>query len=64
MKFGIKKGNRYQKIKEAYIIYLGTYKALNNGSLAGATHFSTFFERRTYFDKYSDNAAFSIAGFS
>jgi hypothetical protein len=53
-------GDEYKKIKEVYLKYIESYKALNKNSTKGATSFADFYIYRTYISKYSDPRKFFI----
>lgn len=45
---------QFNKITEAYKNYIALYRLFNNGSIEGATPFSTFYWRMTYYVRYGD----------
>jgi hypothetical protein len=49
-----------QKIFEAHQRYLTTYRALNNGSIEGATPFHVFYTYWTFTTRYSDMRVFAL----
>lgn len=46
------------KLIKQYQEYLALYKAVNHGSIDGATGFDVFYLRMTYHSKYEDERAF------
>lgn len=53
----------FDKLLIRYRGYLDLYKALNNGSLKGATTFDQFYWRMTYYSRYQDRRTFGNSGY-
>ena len=53
----------FDKLLKKYTDYLELYKAINNGSLKGATPFEQFYWRMTYLSRYHDRKTFSNTGY-
>lgn len=45
---------QFNKITESYKSYIALYRLFNNGSAEGATSFSVFYWRSTYYVRYGD----------
>jgi len=61
--FGTGSSKDYNKLKDAYIRYVKTYRLLNGGSSKGVTPFQVFYTYQTFVTKYSDPRSFMLFGY-
>jgi hypothetical protein len=54
----------YRKIRERYVTYLKSYKAMNKGSSVGATPFGVFYMNHIYHSVYSDERIIALMGYN